>query len=159
MAVCRLRPDATHPIGLYSRPMARFTRLRSLFVFLACTLLWQALVPGGVLARVADSTGPLGGLGLSDICFGDAHRASNGLTASGATTVQGDESAPAHAGHAGHCALCGVSAAPSTPSGDPALTHVQAPGGTLVARAEPATPPSSADWRTPESRGPPVSIH
>ena len=139
--------------------MARLNRSRSVFLTLVFALLWQALVPGGVLARVADSTGPLGGLGLSDICFGDAHRAPKGLTASDAVTAQADESAPAHAGHAGHCALCGVSAAPSTPSGDPALTHVQAPGGTLVARAEPATPPSSADWRTPESRGPPVSIH
>jgi hypothetical protein len=139
--------------------MARLNRSRSVFLTLVFALLWQALVPGGVLARVADSTGPLGGLELSDICFGDAHRASNGLTATEATTVQGDESAPAHAGHSGHCALCVVSAAPSTPNGDPALTHVQAPGGRLVARAEPATPPSSADWRTPESRGPPVSIH
>ena len=139
--------------------MARFTRLRSLFVLLACALLWQALVPGGVLARVADSTGPLGGHGLSDVCFGDAHRAPARLSASEAVTAQADESAPAHAGHAGHCALCGVSAAASTPTGDPALTHVQAPGGTLVARAEPAPTPSSADWRTPESRGPPASIH
>ena len=139
--------------------MARLNRSRSVFLTLVFALLWQALVPGGVLARVVGSPGTPGGPGLSDVCFGDGHRASPRLMASEVPAAHTDEPAPSSAGHAGHCELCGVSLTPATPTGDAALTHVQAPGGTLLARTEPATPPSAADWRTPESRGPPVSFH